>query len=51
LVVGAELSAGLGVKISADFVTGGKLQEMNWRTYQPEVLFEKINQMVQKRIG
>jgi hypothetical protein len=33
------------------FLTGGQLQEMNWRTYRPEVLFEKIRQQVQKRLG
>ena len=33
------------------FIAGGKLQEMNWRTLRPEILFERVQQLVLKRIG
>ncbi len=33
------------------FIAGGKLQEMSWRTLRPEILFERVQQLVLKRIG
>ena len=32
-------------------VTGGELDEINWRTYNPMQLFEKIDLIVRRRIG
>ncbi len=33
------------------FVSGGKLDEIDWRTYRPESFCEKIEKYVMKRIG
>jgi hypothetical protein len=33
------------------FISGGNLQELEWRTYRPEVLFQRIEFHVMKRIG
>lgn len=33
------------------FVSGGKLDEIDWRTYNPEVFCEKIEKHVMRRIG
>ena len=33
------------------FLSGGNLQDLNWRTYRPEVLYEKVKATVLKRIG
>ena len=40
-------------KINIDnyFVMGGELEEIEWRTYSPFQLFNKINNLVNKRIG
>ncbi len=32
-------------------VSGGKLNDISWRTGTPQALFEKVEQFVQKRIG
>jgi hypothetical protein len=32
-------------------VFGGRLDEMNWRTYKPEDLFDQVNNIIQRRIG
>lgn len=32
-------------------VSGGKLNELSWRTYTPQNLFEKVKSLVQLRIG
>lgn len=32
-------------------VMGGQLNDMSWRTRHPEQLFEKINEMVRRRLG
>jgi len=37
--------------IDSYFVSGGKLDEMDWRTYTPENFCEKIEKYVMKRIG
>ena len=39
--------------VNADsyFVLGGKLNEVDWRTVEPELLFEIINNQVTKRLG
>jgi hypothetical protein len=31
--------------------SGGKLNDLNWRTYLPPQLYEKVEKMVMKRIG
>ncbi len=33
------------------FVSGGKLDEIDWRTYRPELFCEKIEKYVMKRLG
>jgi hypothetical protein len=33
------------------FVMGGELEEIEWRTYQPQHFYEKVAALVQKRIG
>lgn len=33
------------------FLVGGQLNALNWRTWEPEVLFEKVEGMVQRRLG
>jgi hypothetical protein len=33
------------------FVSGGNLNEVNWRTQHPHQFYEKINDSVVKRIG
>ncbi len=33
------------------FVTGGKLDEIDWRTYTPEAFCQKIEKYVMKRLG
>lgn len=33
------------------FVAGGELDELNWRLYTPQTMYEKVDQMVMKRIG
>jgi len=40
-------------KINIDnyFVMGGELEEIEWRTYSPFQLFNKINNLLNKRIG
>jgi hypothetical protein len=30
---------------------GGELEEIEWRTFQPHQFYEKVNKLVQKRIG
>jgi hypothetical protein len=37
--------------IDSYFIAGGELEEVAWRTYKPENLFEKISTYVQKRLG
>lgn len=32
-------------------VSGGKLNDIGWRTYQPQNLFEKVSEMVSLRLG
>ncbi len=39
------------VNIDYYFVMGGDLNEMEWRTYRPIQLFQKIEGYVQKRLG
>ncbi len=33
------------------FLVGGELEEIEWRTYLPEQLFEKVNKLVKRRLG
>lgn len=33
------------------FISGGKLNQVDWRTIEPETLFENINNQVAKRLG
>ena len=33
------------------FVSGGQLENLNWRTYKPQSLFQLIEKLVTKRIG
>ena len=33
------------------FVLGGKLSEIDWRTYRPQAFFQKVEQYVSKRIS
>ncbi len=37
--------------IDSYFVLGGKLNEMNWRTMNPDQLFQSVEKHVMKRIG
>ena len=32
-------------------VAGGKLNDISWRTYTPEAMFERVNTMVSLRLG
>ena len=32
-------------------VMGGKMEEIEWRTYRPEQLFKRVDSIVQKRIS
>ena len=36
--------------IDSYFNSGGELDILNWRTMKPQVLFEKTNQVISKRI-
>ena len=40
-------------RINSDhyFVMGGELEEIEWRTFRPFQLFEKINKLVVKRLN
>lgn len=33
------------------FVTGGELDDLNWRTYNPNELFKKVDSIVRKRLS
>lgn len=33
------------------FISGGKLSEMDWRTYRPIQLYQRINEYAMKRLG
>ena len=33
------------------FLLGGQLDQMDWRTFEPEDLFEKVNSYVMKRLS
>jgi len=37
------------IDIDSYFVLGGKLNELNWRTKKPKVLFKKIRDLVERR--
>lgn len=37
--------------IDSYLVLGGKLNELNWRTYQPEAFCNKVSDFVMKRLG
>ncbi len=37
--------------IDSFFVLGGKLNDLNWRSYSPTQLFRKVNEQVMKRLG
>ena len=39
------------VGIDHYFVMGGELEEIEWRTYQPQHFYQKVAGLVQKRIG
>ncbi|MCE2865401.1 MAG: hypothetical protein LW804_07305 [Cryomorphaceae bacterium] len=39
------------VGIDHYFVMGGELEEIEWRTYQPQHFYQKVAALVQKRIG
>lgn len=39
------------IHIDQYFVLGGELEEVAWRTYQPEQFFKKIDAYVQKRLN
>ncbi len=39
------------VNVDSYFVLGGKLNQVDWRTVEPETLFELINDQVSKRLG
>lgn len=39
------------INIDHYFVMGGEMEELEWRTYQPIQLFNKIQNIVHKRIG
>jgi hypothetical protein len=39
------------IHIDSYFVMGGELEEIEWRTFQPHQFYEKVNKLVQKRIG
>lgn len=39
------------VNIDNYFVMGGELQDIEWRTYNPNQLFNKINRLVTKRLN
>jgi hypothetical protein len=32
-------------------VTGGELNNLNWRTYSPGQLFDKVDSIIRRRIG
>lgn len=38
-------------RIDHYFVMGGELEEIEWRTYQPRQFFDKVEELVQRRIG
>lgn len=37
--------------VDSYFITGGGLKQVDWRTVEPEILFEAINDQVAKRLG
>ena len=37
--------------VDSYFITGGGLKQVDWRTVEPEILFEAINAQVSKRLG
>jgi hypothetical protein len=39
------------VGIDHYFVMGGELEEIEWRTYQPQHFYQKVVSLVQKRLG
>ena len=39
------------IHIDSYFVMGGDLEEIEWRTFQPHQFYEKVDRLVQKRIG
>lgn len=41
----------MSANIDHYFLCGGNLQEVDWRTYRPEVLFQRILSHVTRRIG
>ncbi len=41
----------MSANIDHYFLCGGNLQELDWRTYRPEVLFQRIQSNVTRRIG
>ena len=39
------------INIDHYFVMGGELEDIEWRTYQPDQFFKKIDDLVTKRLG
>ena len=39
------------VNVDSYFILGGKLNQVDWRTVEPEILFESINNQVAKRLA
>jgi len=39
------------IDLDSYFVLGGALNDIGWRTYNPEQLFNKIQDSVENRIG